>query len=219
MVLSRKSLGQSIESVIRQLLSEQGGDITTRSRRVRSDRQGSIKHFVAAATFHVARVFTSTVPTEPERRSVKMSKVPGRAVWILAGVIGLSGLALAQEAAPQADAPQAPPARMAHGHGMNDNADGRLQHLSRELNLTDDQKAKLKPILKSEWQEMKPVHDDTALSREQKHEKMKGIHEKYQAQVEGVLTPEQQEKWKKMQKERMERHEKMEKGPAEAPKN
>ena len=148
-----------------------------------------------------------------------MSKVPGRAVWILAGAIGLSGLALAQEAAPQADAPQAPPTRMEHRHGKRGDANGRLRHLSRELKLTDEQKTKLKPILESEWQEMKPVHDDTALSREQKHEKMKGIHEKYQAQVEAVLTPEQQEKLKKMQQKRMERHEKMEKGPAEAPKN
>ena len=121
-----------------------------------------------------------------------MSKAPRKAVWILAGAMGLSGLALAQDAAPQADAPQAPPARMGHRHGMEGNGDGRLQHLSQELNLTDDQKAKLKPILESEWQEMKPVRDDTALSREQKHEKMKGIHEKYQAQVAGVLTPEQQ---------------------------
>ena len=149
-----------------------------------------------------------------------MSKAPRKTVWILAGAMGLSGLALAQDAAPQADAPQAPPARMGHRHGMEGNGDGRLQHLSQELNLTDDQKAKLKPILESEWQEMKPVRDDAALSREQKHEKMKGIHEKYQAQVAGVLTPEQQEKWKKMQQERMDRRGKMDKGAAEeAPKN
>lgn len=148
-----------------------------------------------------------------------MSKAPRKAAWILAGAIGLSGLALAQDAAPQADAPQAPPARTGHWHGRDGDGDGRLRHLSRELKLTDDQKAKLKPIFESEWQEMKPVRNDTALSREQKHEKMKGIHEKYQAQVEGVLTPEQQEKWKKMQQKRMERHEKMEKGEAEAPKN
>ena len=83
-----------------------------------------------------------------------MIKAPTRAAWILASAIGLSGLAFAQDAAPQADAPQAPPARMGHRHGMEGDGNARFQHLSRELNLTDDQKTKLKPILESEWQEI-----------------------------------------------------------------
>jgi len=39
-----------------------------------------------------------------------------------------------------------------------------LQWLSENLNLTDDQKAKLKPILEEQAQQMKAVRDDTSLS-------------------------------------------------------
>jgi Spy/CpxP family protein refolding chaperone len=46
---------------------------------------------------------------------------------------------------------------------------------------------------------------------------MKSIHEKYRAQVEGVLTPDQQEKWKNMQSNRMQ-HGGMKKS-GEAPQN
>ena len=134
-----------------------------------------------------------------------MSKTLNTAVWILASAVGLSGLAMAQAAPAQTE--PAAPAKMDHAHGMQSQPEGRLERMSRELSLTDDQKAKLKPIFESEWQEMKPVHDDASLSQDQKREKMKSVHEKYRAQVEGVLTPEQTEKWKKMQSNRMD-HEK-----------
>jgi periplasmic protein CpxP/Spy len=145
-----------------------------------------------------------------------MSKVLNKAVLVLAGAIGMSGLAMSQDATAQAE--PAPPAKMQHQHGMNGgDADSRMDRMSRELNLTDDQKTKLKPIFQSEWQEMKPVREDSSLSQDQKHEKMKSIHEKYRAQVEGVLTPDQQEKWKNMQSNRMQ-HGGMKKS-GEAPQN
>jgi periplasmic protein CpxP/Spy len=147
-----------------------------------------------------------------------MNKSLRKAVFVLAGAIGLSGFAFSQDAATQSEQTPAPPARMGHRHEMKGNAEGRLQRLSQELNLTEDQKAKLKPILHSEWQEMKPVHEDTALTPDQRHEKMKDIHEKYRAQIADVLTPEQHEKWKKMQADRMQHRGKMDKG-GDAPQN
>lgn len=133
-----------------------------------------------------------------------MRKVLRKTILVVAGAIGLSGLAMAQDAAPQAD--QTPPARIGHPHKMRAaDAEGRLERMGRKLNLTDDQKTKLKPIFQDEWQEMKPVREDASLSREQKREKMKSIHEKYRAQIEGVLTPDQQAKWKTMQSNRMHR--------------
>ena len=116
-----------------------------------------------------------------------MSKVLNKAVLVLAGAIGMSGLAMSQDATPQArPAPARENATSAWDDGGD--ADGRMDRMSRELNLADDQKAKLKPIFQSEWQEMKPVREDSSLSQDQKHEKMKSIHEKYRAKFEGVLT-------------------------------
>ena|SRR5215831_8159558 len=70
----------------------------------------------------------------------------------------------------------------------------KLQKLSNELNLTDDQKAQLKPVLQGEVQQLKSVHSDASLSDEQKGAKMKEIHEGAKSQINSILTPEQQQK-------------------------
>jgi Spy/CpxP family protein refolding chaperone len=70
----------------------------------------------------------------------------------------------------------------------------RLQQISSELNLTDDQKQQLKPMLQSEAQQLKAVKDDASLTPEQKQAKAKEIHQGFKSQIGGVLTPEQQKK-------------------------
>ena len=74
----------------------------------------------------------------------------------------------------------------------------RLEWLSKELNLSEDQKTKLKPILADEGKQMQAVKEDTSLSQEQKHEKMKQIHETTSTQINDILTPEQQKKFAEM---------------------
>lgn len=91
-----------------------------------------------------------------------------------------------------------------HHNGMS--ADQHLQMLSEKLNLTDDQKAKLKPILQDQMRQMKAVHEDSSLSEEQKQAKAKSIHESFHDQINAVLTPEQQAKFKQMTQAQMEKH-------------
>jgi Spy/CpxP family protein refolding chaperone len=69
-----------------------------------------------------------------------------------------------------------------------------LQHLSSELNLTDDQKQKIQPILQSEFQQLKTVHNDSSLSTDQKQAKMTGIRDSANSQIAPILTPDQQKK-------------------------
>src|SRR6201987_4335677 len=64
-----------------------------------------------------------------------------------------------------------------------------LQMLSEKLNLTEDQKAKLKPIFQDQAEQMKAVHDDPSLTPEQKAAKKKAIHETTHNQINAVLTP------------------------------
>ena len=85
-------------------------------------------------------------------------------------------------------------------------AEAHLQMLSEKLNLTEDQKAKLKPIFEDQGQQLKAVQDDASLTPEQKAAKKKAIHEKMHDQINTVLTPEQQEKFKEMKREGMEKH-------------
>jgi periplasmic protein CpxP/Spy len=70
----------------------------------------------------------------------------------------------------------------------------KLQQLATELNLTEDQKTQLKPILQGEFKQLKAVHDDTSLGADQKEAKMKEIHEGAKSQINSILTPEQQKK-------------------------
>jgi periplasmic protein CpxP/Spy len=97
-------------------------------------------------------------------------------------------------------------------HHNGESADHHLQMLSEKLNLTDDQKAKLKPILQDQMQQMKAVREDSSLSEEQKRAKMKSIHESLHDQINAVLTPEQQAKFKQMKQEQMQKHKGMEEG-------
>lgn len=70
----------------------------------------------------------------------------------------------------------------------------KLQKLSDELNLTDDQKAQLKPVLQGEVKQLKGVHDDSSLSADQKQQKMTEIHDSAKSQIGSILTPDQQKK-------------------------
>jgi protein CpxP len=96
-------------------------------------------------------------------------------------------------------------------------ARGRLQWMAQQLNLTEDQKEKLRPILMKEGMELKTLRDDTSMSPEDKHEKMKGIHDKYRPDIRAILTPEQQQKFDQMKEEGMERHKEMKGGAMSNP--
>lgn len=78
----------------------------------------------------------------------------------------------------------------------------KLQRLSSELNLTEDQKAKIKPILQNEVGQLKEVHNDSALSTDQKQSKMQDIHSSAKTQINEILTPDQQKKLAAMKAEK-----------------
>jgi Spy/CpxP family protein refolding chaperone len=74
----------------------------------------------------------------------------------------------------------------------------KLQHISSELNLSDDQKQQLKPILQSEFQQLKAVKDDASLSPDQKQSKAQEIQQNAKSQMATILTPDQQKKLQSM---------------------
>ena len=107
-----------------------------------------------------------------------------------------------------ATAPQTPP----QGHeamGSTGSPEAHLQMLSEKLNLTEDQKAKLKPILEDQAEQLRSLRNDTSLTPEQKAAKKKAIHETTHDQINAVLTPDQQAKFKEMKHEGMEKHKDM----------
>jgi periplasmic protein CpxP/Spy len=100
----------------------------------------------------------------------------------------------------QSDAPPAQPQGQMGGQqhmgrmGGPPSPQQRLDHLSTALNLTDDQKAKVLPILQNESTSMQGLHQDTTLSPQDRHTKMRGIHDNTMSQISSVLTPDQQAK-------------------------
>jgi len=78
----------------------------------------------------------------------------------------------------------------------------RMKKLSQELNLTADQQAKMKPIFQQARAQGKTIREDASLTKDQKMAKMKELHENTMAQLNGILTSEQQTTWKQLRDQR-----------------
>ena len=86
---------------------------------------------------------------------------------------------------------QATPAPQAAGKEMGMHGGG-LQAAVESLNLTDEQKVKVKDIFADAKTKGQAVSSDTTLSDEQKKAKMKELHSGIMVKLNEVLTPEQQ---------------------------
>lgn len=97
------------------------------------------------------------------------------------------------------DATNAPPASPSTNQPLH-TMHGPAQ-IAKALDLTDDQKPKVKSVLDAQTQKMRDLHsspDFSSLSREDKAAKMKAIHDDTVAQMKDILTPDQFAKWQKM---------------------
>ena len=92
-----------------------------------------------------------------------------------------------------------------HRRGMP-SVDDQLKNMTQAYNLTDDQQAKIKPILEDAHNQMQKVmQDDSTMSREDRMSKMRSIHEAASSKVREVLTDEQKKKYDETQKEMQDR--------------
>src|SRR5271169_423003 len=83
------------------------------------------------------------------------------------------------------------------GHGPM-SPDQKLQMLTKQLNLSADQQAKIKPILESESQQMQTLRQDSSLSREDRMSKMQQIRQGSNEQIKPILNSDQQQKFAEM---------------------
>lgn len=118
--------------------------------------------------------------------------------------LGLSAAAFVRaEDQPPPPATPPPPASPAAGEGQHRGGgrmspEATLQRLSERLNLTDDQKAKILPLLQDQADQAKAIMRDESISREERREKMRPIMEATHEKIRALLTAEQQEKFDKM---------------------
>ena len=81
----------------------------------------------------------------------------------------------------------------------------RLEQLSKELKLTEEQKAQLQPILEDEQKQFQALRDDNTLTREERRAKFQEIRKSTQERMSSVLTSDQQAKLQKMNENRRRR--------------
>jgi len=114
----------------------------------------------------------------------------------LAGLMIAAGLpAIAQSADSQTSTTTQQPAGEGHHGGKHGKHFARM---AKKLNLTQDQQAKLKPIFEQRHQQAQAIKNDSSLTADQKKEKMQELRQSTMAQMNGILTPEQQQQWQQM---------------------
>jgi protein CpxP len=86
------------------------------------------------------------------------------------------------------------------------------------LNLTDDQKAKLRPIIADENQQMEALRNDNSINQAQKIDKANQIRAQASPKIKAILTPEQLQKLAQLQQDRA-RQQQQESQPAAPPSN
>jgi periplasmic protein CpxP/Spy len=71
----------------------------------------------------------------------------------------------------------------------------RLERLSQQLNLTDQQRAKIRPVLRHEIERIMQVRSNTSLSQGESQRRIKLIHGDTHQRIGEFLTPEQKKQW------------------------
>lgn len=86
------------------------------------------------------------------------------------------------------------------GHGPHEpmTADQRLQHMTKQLNLSDAQQQQIKPILENEEKQMQTLHQDSSLSQQDRMSKTMQIRQDTSSQIKPILNSDQQQKYEQM---------------------
>lgn len=140
----------------------------------------------------------------------KVGKFMGRALILAAlGVVAPSAYAEQGTDTPSTtQQPQDKPVMKRGGGQRPGGLEQRLQRLSSRLNLSEDQKKQIRPILDEELGQLKDLRNDTKLSKEEKRTKFKEIANATFDKIHQLLTPEQQKKHDELRQQALERREK-----------
>ena len=131
-----------------------------------------------------------------------------RKLWMVvlaAGFIGMTTLAVAGAMAQQEPPAHsnssdegAPPSGEA---GRDGSVRGRMQNLSRQLNLTDAQKENIRPLLKHEMERIKEVRSNSSLTQGEARRRIRRIRQTTNQQIAEFLTPDQKKQLEEMREE------------------
>jgi Spy/CpxP family protein refolding chaperone len=150
--------------------------------------------------FPIASVFPFTTSNPSMKSILKLCLAAMLLGLPMASLLRADDQTVPVQSGPSIQPDQSPPPdsgeRPQHPHMMNPQRT--LQMLTKKLNLSDDQQAKILPILQAQFDQGKALHDDTSLSDDEKHEKMHTIMQSTHKQIAAILTPEQLANFKSM---------------------
>jgi periplasmic protein CpxP/Spy len=137
-------------------------------------------------------------PTE-RQKLMKASKMTLMAALAVGSLLALTPALRADDGTntPPAGPPAGGPPPGERGPGMRGPGPN-FDMLAQRLNLTDDQKPKVKAILDDQRQQMRDLWQNQDLSREDRMAKMRTIREDTDAKLKAVLTDEQFKKFQEM---------------------
>jgi Spy/CpxP family protein refolding chaperone len=118
--------------------------------------------------------------------------------------------ALAAPMFAQQDPSSNPPQQQGPGgyaHHGPENADRRVSHLTKALNLSSDQASQIKTILTDSEQQVQVLRQDTSVQGADRHARMMALRQAEDARIKGVLTDDQKTKYDAMQAQARERRE------------
>jgi hypothetical protein len=123
---------------------------------------------------------------------MKLNKILILAAFV-AGSLFTGGIAVQAQ-----DATNTPPAGTPPGGPAARPRGGNIQALIAQLNLTEDQKPKVKAVFDDQRQKLGDLRADTSLSQDDRRAKMKEIRDGVNTQLKGILTPDQFATWQKI---------------------
>jgi Spy/CpxP family protein refolding chaperone len=132
---------------------------------------------------------------------MKINKFSLLPALVLGGLVACGSLAVAQDAK-QDTKPDAPGAGAPGRRGGGMSVDQRLERMSTELELTAEQKPKVKAVLEESMKKMQEIRSDSNLAPEDRRTKMRTIREDESKAMKAILKPEQFDKYEKMAQQR-----------------
>lgn len=162
----------------------------------------------------------SVGPGEPALRRDNHSQAEGGTLSMKRLAIAVLACALVPCAGAVARSLQDPPPGGPGGgqrRGMM-TVDEQVKELDEKLQLTDEQKTKIKAILEDQRKQAGAVMQDESMSREDKMAKMRNIREATDGKIRDLLNDDQKKKFDQMLQERRDRMRQRQQGGGEPPK-
>lgn len=132
---------------------------------------------------------------------MKLNKSSILALMTLGGLMAFGRLASADDSTtkpvPPPDAPSAPDTTTPPSGARRGNARN-MEKILDQLNLNDEQKEKIKPLLKDQAEKMRAMNQDSSLSTEDKRSKRKEIRDETNTKLKAIMTADQFTQWEKL---------------------